>query len=238
MRVSTILRLAAILTALAACPATAQDSQGRYSVRALGVKVGEFAISGRVTERRYAVRSTFTTTDLAGAVAGVKFLLSAEGDRQGAAFRPARYDEEMDTGERDSRARLRYSGGVARASGSQIRDRGEYAVTDAQQRGAVDPLTAMFMVLRDQERERLCQLRQRIYDGERLTEITLSPGPANAEQVTCQGIFRRIAGYAPEDLNRKKDFGLTVVYVPAGDAMRAMRMTADTLYGPATMIRR
>ncbi|MEY8843194.1 DUF3108 domain-containing protein [Cribrihabitans sp. XS_ASV171] len=216
----------------------AQDTVGSYAVRALGVTVGQLQVSGRVTESAFAVKAQFTTSGLVGAVKGIRFVMESHGARRGERFIPSRYSEDMDTGSRESRVQLVWKGGVARASGSEVGDRGPYAVTDAQQRGAVDPLTAMFMVLRDQPRDGLCRMSQRIYDGERLTEIALTGRSEEGETVTCTGLYRRVAGYSPQKLAEKSRFPLTVTYAPAGDLMQMVSVRADTTYGPATIVRR
>ena len=229
---------AVMLALIFAGPGMAEQTQERYSVRALGVKVGEMALVGRTTDTGYKVRSEFSTTGLVGAVKGVKFILSAEGARRGKTFLPQRYDEEMDTGERVSQARLIYSGGIARAEGPGIDKTRRHKVSNAQQKGAVDPLTAIFMVLRHQPEEGLCNFTQNLYDGERLSQVRFGAPKSKGKTRVCSGEFRRLAGYKPEDLENGR-FGLSVTYEPAGDGlMRAVSMRADTIYGPATLVRK
>ncbi|MEX0283751.1 MAG: DUF3108 domain-containing protein [Paracoccaceae bacterium] len=230
--------LAASLLCYGSVTTQAQETNGQYSVHALGVKVGDMALVGSVTPNKYAVSSQFVTSGLVATVAGVRFLLSSSGARKGAVFSPRRYEEDMDTGRRQSRVKLRWSGGVAKASGSEIGDPGPYAVTAAQQRGAVDPLTAMFMAIRDQSPAEVCKLQQKIYDGERLTQITLTNRRDQGGRVICSGTFRRVAGYSPEDLRERGQFGLTVTYEPAGELLRAIRVEADTIYGKARIQRK
>ncbi len=218
--------------------ASAQETAGRYAVRALGVKVGELVMTGAASETKYTVSSQFTTTGMVGAVAGVKFLLRATGARKGQDFHPRSYTEEMDTGERQSEASLSYSGGVARGGGEKAQSNRKYKVSDGQQRGAVDPLTGMFMVMRDQPADTLCNIRQKVFDGERLTELELGAPMAKGGQVVCEGQFRRLAGYSAEDLQNNGRFNLSVTYEPVGDLMRATRMRAETIYGPASIVRR
>ncbi|MFC3613934.1 DUF3108 domain-containing protein [Lutimaribacter marinistellae] len=234
------MRLLALVLSLSLLPAAlaAQDTTGTYTVRALGVTVGQLQVSGRVTDNAFAVRAQFTTSGLVGAVKGVRFVMESQGARRGDRFIPSRYSEDMDTGRRESRVQLVWKGGVARATGSEVGDRGPYAVTDAQQKGAVDPLTAMFIVLRDQPRDDLCRMSQRIYDGERLTEIALTGRSEDGDTVTCTGLYRRVAGYSPEKLAEKSRFPLTVTYTPAGELMQMQSVRADTTYGPATITRR
>ncbi len=223
---------------LTAGMAAAQNTSGQYSVHGLGLKVGDLALSGSVTSSKYTVSAQFVTSGLVATVAGVRFLMKSSGSRNGDRFSPRSYSEDMDTGKRESRVSLRWTGGVARASGSEVGDRGPYAVTPAQQKGAVDPLTAMFMVLRDQSEDEVCRIRQRIFDGERLTEVSLTNKSSRGGKIICSGLFRRVAGYSPEDLSERSQFRLTVTYEPAGELLRATRMQADTIYGKARIQRR
>lgn len=218
--------LAAVTLAL---PARAQEQPltARYAVRLLGVKVGEIAVNGALDARRYTASAQLRTTGLAGALKRVHFLLSASGSHDGRRLVPERYSEEMDTGRRQSQASLQFSDGVARASGG--------AMPEA---GAVDPLTVLLMVLRDQPRDGLCQLRQRVFDGARLSELVLMQRRAEGGSVVCEGRFRRLAGYSAEEMAERQQFPLRVTYAPEGGAMRAVRARVETIYGPVGLVRR
>ncbi|MGD9863730.1 MAG: DUF3108 domain-containing protein [Pseudodonghicola sp.] len=218
---------------LAPSGAVAEPIAARYAVQALGVRVGELVLTGSLEDRHYTVSSQFRTTGLAGALARVRFVLQASGTRAGARFFPTAYREEMNTGQRESRAQLSYDGGIARAALP-----GAPAVADSIQRGAVDPLTAILMVLRDREDDGLCDLRQRVFDGERLSEIALTGGEERAGEIVCTGLYRRLAGYPPEELRRRRDFALQIHYAAEAGAMRARRIRVETVYGPALLLRR
>ncbi len=236
----TFVRPFVVLLAIAgsASFAHANDEQSVFDLRALGVKVGEMTVGANVTASQYAVTARLATTGLVGTIRQVRFVVESKGRRSGSKFLPASYVERMETGRKQSRARLTFSGGVARAEGSQIGKKRKNAVTDEQQRGAVDPLTAIFMVLRDQKPEELCNMRQKIFDGERLTEITLTKRASSGENVLCSGAFTRIAGYSRDDLRKGSRFPVTVTYEPAGSAMRAVLVEAQTVYGAATVVRK
>ncbi|MCV6584586.1 MAG: DUF3108 domain-containing protein [Marinibacterium sp.] len=215
-----------------------QQTQERYVVRALGVKVGEMALGGNENGSTYKVVSEFTTTGLAGAVAGVRFVLNAQGRIRDGRFLPQSYSEDMDTGERESRARLTYRNGVARASGPDVDANRARKVSDEQQRGAADPLTALYRVFRSQPESELCGFTQKIFDGDRLTQFSFGAPQRDGDRVVCRGEFRRLAGYKPEDL-AKGPFALTARYDAAGDGrMRLQQLRADTIYGPATVTRK
>lgn len=232
------IRAHVLLMILSFLPAIGMAEQSRFALRALGVKVGELVLVSDLSASRYAVEGQLSTTGLAGAIKRVRFVLEARGRRKGARFSPVQYIEDMDTGRRISRVRLDYRNGIARASGPKISDRGDYAVTDAQQRGAVDPLTGIFMVLRDQNPAELCTMRQKLFDGERLTEIALTRRIDENGKVRCVGAFTRLAGYPPGDLRTGSRFPVSVTYEPHDDVMRATRVDAQTIYGPAVVLRK
>lgn len=213
--------------------AGAGEITGRYAVHALGLKVGELVLSGTLEARRYTASSQFRTTGLAGAVARVRFVLRASGQRQGAHFLPESYQEDMNTGRRESQARLSYAEGIARTSLS-----GQSEIDEEARRGAVDPMTAMLMLLRDRQSDGLCDLRQRIFDGTRLSELRLTARRQSGDAVICSGSYRRLAGYSAEELQRRHEFPLQVHYLPEAGAMRAQRIRVETIYGPALLLRR
>lgn len=230
--------VAAFAALISAGAGEAQQTSGNFAAQALGFKVGDLALNGSVAGGKYTVSAQFVTSGLVATVAGLRFVMKSTGSVRDGRFTPRSYSEDMDTGKRQSRVALRWSGGVAKATGSEIGDRGPYAVTASQQRGAVDPLTAMFQVVRAQPDATLCKLRQRIYDGERLTEIVLDKRSESGGNITCRGVFRRVAGYSPEDLRERSQFPLTVIYGPSGDLMQATRVEAQTIYGKARLVRR
>lgn len=218
---------------LPAPPTAAGPLAERFAVHALGFKVGELHLAGTLETRRYTVTSQFHTTGLAGALARVRFSMKAGGRRDGATFHPAFYVEDMDTGRRESRARLDFSGPlVAAGVAAPI---GPDALRDV-----VDPLTAILMVLRDHPSPPDCTLRQRVFDGERLTELQLTRRDTADDMLSCGGSFRRLAGYPARDMARWPEFPLRIDYTPdpATGYHRATRIQVQTIYGPATLVRR
>lgn len=220
-----------LLLTLAPLCARADGLDARFAVQAFGVKVGELVLTGSVETRRYTAASQFRTTGLAGAVARVRFVLQASGSRNGARFRPTLYREEMNTGRRESQVDLRFDG-IAPAALS------AGTIGEGNLHGAVDPLTAILMVLRDRDDRPLCALRQRVFDGERLTELQLFTEEAEGDEVICIGTYRRLAGYPEADLRQRREFPLRIHYRAMDGGMRATRIRVETIYGPAVLLRR
>lgn len=217
----------------------AQAETMRFDVTALGFKVGAFEMSAEETATRYSVSARFGTTGLVRLFRDMGFEMRASGRRLGREFFPNDYSEEVNTGRRTSSARLHYAGGVPQLTGGAVSD-GEVTPLDpATQGGTLDPLTALFTVLRDQNAETLCKADMQIFDGGRRTRVVLTGRIDTGAAVTCTGQFRRIAGYPDHDLETRGVVPLTIRYAPGDNGrMRAQSALLRTSYGPVGLRRR
>ena len=218
---------------LAVSDANARQNSGTaYDVSAFGFKVGELRINNRLDAQSYSVAARFSTTGLVGMLRNMGFSMQANGRRKGASFSPLRYRENVNTGRRTSSAQMRYVRGVPSLSGGKVSD-GEAAPLDpARQGGTIDPLTALFMVLRDQPAASLCQLDEQMFDGARRTRILLESKTGAGQAVTCSGRFQRVAGYSDADLTDRGFVPLQVTYAAGpGGAMQAQDVQLQTSYG-------
>jgi len=226
-----ILGLLMLVTASAA-QASEQDA---FSVRLLGVKVGEMRMAWEETAQSYSVAARFKTTGLAGALSTVYFNVTAQGRRSDGRYLPQRYTEQMDTGERVADGSMVWRNGLPRPEGERFDNPDR--VPAARIRGAVDPMTALFMVAKDRDPAGLCDVAQTIYDGERLTQIVFDGEKRKKDRVTCTGRYERLAGYSKEDLRNNAIFPISVTYTPAGARMEMYEVRVKTIYGDATILR-
>ncbi|MFX0544087.1 DUF3108 domain-containing protein [Roseovarius sp. S1116L3] len=239
------MRLAApfVLTlALLACltgPAQAEDIRASYDVRLLGLPVGKMRFAAREEAGAYAVTGVFDTSGI-GRIVEAGFRLSAQGrDRQGR-LTPQAYDERIDTGSRQSTASLRYKGGVPRITGGSVaaevaQDPG--ALDPATQGGTVDPMTALWGVLRDRPLQGLCSYDVTIFDGQRRARLAMTGRRDGAGQVICTGAYTRLAGFSASEMKRQSIYPFAVTYTPTGTLMRAQALTVKSAYGTAEMTR-
>jgi hypothetical protein len=101
----------------------------------------------------------------------------------------------------------------------------------------VDPLTGLYAILRDTTPEAACDVDLTMFDGHRVSRVTLSGARAVEGGVMCDGVYRRVAGYPPKVLAERQTFAFTAFYVAEGDVLRAQELTMDSLFGPARMTR-
>lgn len=188
----------------------------------------------------YTVRGVLKTSGFAALLKKVRYDAIAKGRIAGdGTYAVARYAEDADTGKRQSQSVMVWENGVPRIeSYKPVRKARPWDIDPAAQKGAVDPLTAMFAVLRDVPRGKECNIMLNMFDGRRASTLQLGAPEAKGTQVTCGGEYRRVAGFSPEDMAEKTRFPFTLTYAPTTDGkMRVVEVAMDTLYGKARLVR-
>lgn len=224
-----------------ATPAMAgeQALSARFDVNALGFKVGELTIDGRLGKADYDVTARFGTTGLVRLFRDMGFVMRAHGIRSGGRLWPDEYVEQVNTGSRISNARLVYDAGVPRLVGGRVEDGEVEPLDPATQGGTIDPLTALFTVLRDRPDRELCTTDVDIFDGGRRTRVLLTGRIERHGKVTCVGQFRRVDGYPARDMKRRRVVPLSISYEKGENGlMRATGASLRTTYGPVGLTRR
>lgn len=229
---------------IASAPATAQTSEtGNFDVLLGGVRAAVVSYAANTRGDQYAVTGKLATTGLLGAVVRASYEATARGRQTGPGqYRPSSFTEIRDSSREVSRAEMRFdSGRPSVKTYVPPRDADRHAVDPATQSGTVDPMTVIFATLRNQPRERVCDLALQVFDGKRRSEVTLINPSAEtaAGEITCQGRYRRIAGWSPEKLAEKSRFGFEMTYDRQADGTyRVTRVTTDTTFGRAVLQRR
>lgn len=228
---------AVIVLILAATPAGAADQPSmRFDVRLLGLRAGVIEIAANVSDTAYAARSRFETAGLVGTLKRLRADISVQGRVADGQLRPHDYTEAIDDGRRVTDVRVRFEPPPPRLVSG---DTGSSAPpADPSRLGdAIDPLTLLYVALRDQPRDEVCRFEADIFDGHRHAVIALRKPEVEGAAIICNGAYRRVAGYSDSE-RRNKNVTIAVTYVPAGGLMRAARVAIDTRLGPAVMVRR
>ena len=232
--------LSLALTLVQPHPGGADDQSGPvvYSVTALGFRIGEMRMSSHQDTRKYSVEARFRTTGLTRLLRKMGFVMQANGRRTGTQFSPQFYSEKVNTGQRTSSAQMRYANGVPTLSGGKVSD-GESPVLDpASQGGTIDPLSALYLVLREQPETTLCQIDQPMFDGARRSQVRLTGKTKRGQTIMCNGYFQRIAGYSAADLANRKKVAFRVIYQPGANGMMVARdVQLQTTYGQIGLTR-
>lgn len=211
----------------------------RYGVHALGVKIGELVVTSDLKAGHYDAEARFRATGLAGAFRRVAIHMKTQGVGHWPDLIPTRYQEKIQTGERQSSAQIIYRNGHPQVTGGRLGNEDSVRVDLAAQKGTIDPMTALFLALAAQPPDKVCALRREIFDGARRSRLVLGPPRQSQTGLSCTGQLIRVAGYPKAQIARDPRFDLSLTYQrgPQG-AYHMTRAQAQSIYGPLVLIRR
>jgi hypothetical protein len=232
--------LSALLCVALALPAAAQTTHSAtYDLRLSGIRAGVVSFSAVEDGRQYSAAARAVSSGLVSLVRDVGYDARATGRITDRGLVPTRYQESANTGERVSRAVMEYVRGVPQVkSYDPPQERRSRDVDPATQGGTVDPMTAIFALLRDVPRDEVCTLTVEVFDGRRASRVSTSAPREDGDRILCEGEYRRVAGFSERQMREKTRFPFAIVYAPAGDRYQVERIEIDTLYGRATLDRR
>ena len=220
-------------------PASAQSYQDEFDVRFGSARVAQLILAVNETGETYALAGRANSTGLVAIFRSFRFDLAATGRRNGNAFIAFSYREDVDTGQRASTVSMRWQGGTpvidARAPDGPIE---AWDIEPSAQTGTIDPLSALYSVLRPRPEAELCNLNQAVFDGRRRSQITLGAPRADGATRVCGGAYRRIAGFSPEDMAERTEFPFTASFVQdAAGQWILQSVDLQSLYGPVRITR-
>lgn len=232
--------LRALLAALLlAAPATASEEVIRLDLSIRGVVAAQFVLSGRQDGAAYAVTSRVASTGMVGAIAPFSFAADARGRFRGDRPVPsaARYGGEGRDGTRS--VTLRYPGGVPVVEIDPPPDPQPWDLDPATQAGRADPASIFWAAFRARPTGQVCDVTLPAFDGRRSGEMILAaPAPQDDGTVICAGEWRRLAGYAPEELAERTRFPFSLIWAPAAEGLRLTEVRAPTRWGDMVLRRR
>ncbi|MDO9639939.1 MAG: DUF3108 domain-containing protein [Pseudotabrizicola sp.] len=233
-------RCASLCAALClAVPVAAQDtSVARYTITVSGLTAGRMTLAANHDGAGYALTSNAASAGLAGLFRSFSLTTRAQGRDRGGELVPERYSSQSEGARAGRGAELTFQDGLATVVSAAASRPDAPLVDPAEHRGAVDPLTGFYAVLRDVVPETACRLDLRMFDGHRISRVTLSQPVPGEGGLTCQGVYRRIDGYPPQDLAERATFPFVLRYTAGADGrLRVAEVSMDSLFGPARMIR-
>ena len=235
---AAVLICAVLATAAPAYAAPKDKAVFDLSIR--GIRAGQLAMNGAEANGRYSAAGRLASTGLVGRFVKVSYEASAKGSVKGGRYTPSLYTEKADTGTRVSNEVMKYKRGVPQPSAASAgEEKPPYAVSHSAQGGTVDPMTALYAALRDVPRDQVCALSVKMFDGTRRSQIKFSNATAAGDGFTCDGEYRRLKGFSPEDMAERTKFPFTVTYAPtASGEYQVQKISMTTLYGAAVLKRR
>lgn len=231
------MRLLALLVLLAAGPAAAEPTRATFDIYVRGIRAGHVSVAGQERDGHYAAAGRLESAGVVGIFRRVRYDAEVRGRVSGTEFGPRSYSETFRDGRDLDRKSMSYRGGVPTVRSDDDRDSDD--LDPATQGGTVDPLTAIWGVLRDVPEGQACRFSAAMFDGARRSRVTLGAPRRSRDAITCAGEYRRVAGYSDEDMEEKARFPFRLTYRPAGNGRwQVDRIDMETLFGSGAMVRR
>jgi hypothetical protein len=225
-RLSTSLRLAAVLATVApfatAAPPTQREASVEpqagvvalaYSIAFWGIPFGATEYSGHFTDTGYSARSHFETSGIVSVFWQASIDATATGHIAHHALAPDEYDSYFSRGgARKERVKVAFSDGEPVTFADPPYDTTKFPVTAEEKHEAVDPMSAVTLVLTGVRADAAnpCGTVAPVFDGRRRYNVTftylkdesvkLSDGLFDGRAHLCQLHYEQIAGFKPKIL--------------------------------------
>ncbi|KEP69078.1 DUF3108 domain-containing protein [Thioclava sp. BHET1] len=232
--------LIAALSLTPIVPARAdQSDQIVFDVVLKGIRAGELAINGKIVGDGYGANGVLKTAGLVGLFRKIRYDATVSGHYANGTFTPMRFSEKSDTPNSKATHEIVYKNGTPVAvSRNPPRAPSDRDVDPAKQTGTLDPLTALYAVLRNVDTADACKLDVKMYDGAKRSQVRLFDPRPDGKGVVCSGEYRRLAGFSKSDMAEKSRFPFTLYYEPSGPGrLQVDRIETDTIYGKGSLKR-
>ena len=214
-----------------------KTQQHIFDVYILGLKLGRLNYAVEYKNNSYSAAGNLRSTGLFSAIAKYSFEASSQGKIERGVFKPTYYSERSDTGRRKEQKILRYfDHGIELETKKTAKP---YWQDPNQQMDALDPMSAIIFILRDQTEANICKQNFAMFDGIRRVGIKFVEGEETTEgYLRCKGIYTRVGGYSAKELKDGTNFPFYVNYQIENDDYRVISFQMTTNRGRAKFVRR
>jgi hypothetical protein len=224
------------LAAALASGAPAAAETAWFDVSIAGIRAGELALSAERNGSSYEAGGRARATGLLGAVARLGFDGVARGRvaRDGSLV-PEHYSARSRSpcAERDTVIRFDNGSPVSVS----VEPPRRHQVDLSAQTGAVDPISAAYVLMLDTRAESICNTRMNLFDGSRRSEVLVGRAQAQGDLFVCNGQYSRLEG--DDHSVWQPDWTFRLVYRQTGGGNVALeRIETPTRFGKAVLTRR
>jgi len=236
--------IAALAGALAGAPALAEPAQTFsliYDVNFGGIRIGEAKFDGAVGDTDYRVSTRVETAGVVDAFFTATVDGEAEGVRDDAgALTPVRFRADTKSSENDQLVEIVFKdGSPSIAEAVPAFKKKYYEIVPEEQTGVIDPLSAALQALAPGEAASVCNSRVEVFDGRKRWALALSNPRADGNEIHCDGVYERIAGFKPKHMRRQTIFPFDVRYgVDQKGMAYVRRVSVETDFGNGVAVLR
>ena len=235
-------RVLAVTAAIFASVSTAfaENDSLTYAIYVYGFKLGYLRVELAQTPTRYAAAGRVTTTGLMAKVAKFEFDGKVKGYRDENRYWPEEFSATVFSKSDESTVRMAYNSRTPKVlEYSPERAPRDTDVDPAKQKGAVDLISAAYMILHDVPKEQLCDKTIQMFDGRRRSQIRQGKPVITGDTARCGGFYQRIGGFSAREMEEQSTFPFMLFYEKQGDGnYRLMSIETQSVVGSAKMVRR
>jgi len=222
--------------------AQAKRQSLHYSLYISGFRVGAVKLNGVMTDKAYNVRGSMGGAGIGKAFVPSTYSGSVSGFVRRSGLLPHEFSARFDRGRKYFTVDISYNKGRPRVVDIfPVPAKRDYDLNIKKLRDVLDPLSATFKLLRPVPKEEVCNYKQNIYEGRRLSLIQLGKPVEDDDKqtISCGGSYTRIDGYPPDLMKKQTKFNFTVTYDQVeGGLYQIENFVSQTTFGRAKGVRK
>ena len=215
---------------------SAKTEQYSFNVFLWGLKVGELVYSIKKESNQYDISGILRSKGFARVVTKYKFVAQTQGRLSKSKYYPSSYSEKSDTGRRKEEKSIVYHKMIPKITSAKAPK--PHWAQPKSQKGTVDPMTAIHLVMGDRIEKALCTQKINLFDGARRIEIILSKINIQKNSAQCRGNYIRQDGYTDEEMKEGKIFPFTINYIKRNEIYAVESLEIKALRGRTKFTRR
>ena len=215
---------------------SAKTEQYSFDVFLWGLKVGELVYSIKKESNQYDISGILRSKGFARVVTKYKFVAQTQGRLSKSKYYPSSYSEKSDTGRRKEEKSIVYHKMIPKITSAKAPK--PHWAQPKSQKGTVDPMTAIHLVMGDRIEKALCTQKIYLFDGARRIEIILSKINIQKNSAQCRGDYIRQDGYTDEEMKEGKIFPFTINYIKRNEIYAVESLEIKALRGRTKFTRR
>lgn len=216
----------------------AQTDQKVFKVSIAGFPVGTASYSAAVTGKRYEVQGFMGSTGFFGAFLASRYSGAVIGRTSGSRLTPQIFRGRFEQGRRFAEVDIKYSKGrPSTVIRRPERPAQPYDIDYKKVRGALDPISALYFLLRDVTVDKVCTQNFQVFEGSRTSRIAMQRSQGDNGTVICNGVYTRVGGFTPEQMADRQNFPFQLVFQPTDSGLFEVReFRATTFWGVAKAV--
>ena len=214
----------------------AKTERYSFDVSLWGIKVGELVYSIKQTSDDYDISGVLKSKGLARVVTKYKFVAQTQGKVSNSKYYPTSYSEKSDTGRRKEQKSIIYQEMIPKLTSAKAPK--PHWAKPKSQKGTVDPMTAIHLIMGDRIEKTLCKQKFNLFDGARRIEIILSKINIEKNSAQCRGEYIRQDGYTEEEMKEGKVFPFMINYIKQDEIYAVESLRIKALRGRTKFTRR